>query len=82
MIRTGLTRAGRELVSRAPEVAQGLLVSGLEGLPLKKLNNISECLGDMVRLLGAQELPPRLLPSPEVGLSTATPQARETGGKR
>jgi hypothetical protein len=57
------------------------LTNTSEGSPLKKLNNISEGLADMVRLLGAQELPPRLLLSPEVNLPRATPGATVTGGE-
>jgi DNA-binding MarR family transcriptional regulator len=71
VVHVDLTKAGQELVEKAPEVAQGLLVSGLEALPLQRLNSISEGLADMVRLLGAQALPPKLLLSSEVNLATS-----------
>jgi hypothetical protein len=50
----------------APEVAQCLLVSGLEKLSYNKLNNIAQALDGMAVLLGAQNLPPQLILSPEV----------------
>ena len=76
VVHVELTKAGRELVAQAPEVAQGLLVSGLEALPLQRLTSISESLADMVRLLGAQGLPPKLLLSSEVNLATSVSQRR------
>jgi DNA-binding MarR family transcriptional regulator len=77
VVHVELTEAGRELVNQAPEVAQGLLVSGLEALPLQRLNIISEGLADMVRLLGAQALPPKLLLSSEVNLATSVSRRRQ-----
>lgn len=61
-----LTESGREVVARAPQVAQGLLVSGLERLSTRKLKTIDSGLAQMVKILGAQEMPPRLFLSPEV----------------
>lgn len=69
VVKVELTRKGRDLVKKAPEVAQGLLVSGLEKLGVKKLQNISAGLDQMVDILGAQNLPPRLILSPEVNKS-------------
>ena len=63
-----LTDVGNKLVKKAPEVAQGLLVAGLEVLTLKKLQNIAQGLDELVHILGAQELPPRLILLPEVNL--------------
>jgi MarR family transcriptional regulator, organic hydroperoxide resistance regulator len=76
VVHVDLTEAGQELVEKAPEVAQGLLVSGLEALPLQRLTSISEGLADMVRLLGAQALPPKLLLSSEVNLATFVSRRR------
>ena len=64
-VRVELTERGKALVKKAPEVAQGLLVAGLEELPLQKLKTISTGLELMVGILGAQELPPQLILSPE-----------------
>jgi DNA-binding MarR family transcriptional regulator len=61
-----LTDVGKKLVRKAPEVAQGLLVAGLEVLTLKKLQSIAQGLDELVHILGAQELPPRLILLPEV----------------
>jgi MarR family transcriptional regulator, organic hydroperoxide resistance regulator len=66
VVRVELTGKGRALVKKAPEVAQGLLVSGLEKLPSKKLKNIAQALDEMAELLGAQHIPPRLMRSPEI----------------
>jgi hypothetical protein len=63
-----LTEQGKDLVLQAPEVAQGLLVKGLETLPVKKLLSISDGLDQLVKILGAQEIPPQLLLSPEINL--------------
>ncbi len=61
-----LTEAGMEVVSRAPMVAQGLLVAGLERLSPRRLKAIDTGLAQMVEILGAQEMPPRLFLSLEV----------------
>jgi len=63
-----LTGQGKELVAKAPEVAQGLLVKGLEPLPAEKLLFIADGLEQLVRILGAQEIPPKLILSPEVNI--------------
>lgn len=63
-----LTEQGKGLVAQAPEVAQGLLVKGLETLQDKELLRISDGLEQLVKILGAQEIPPQLLLSPEVNL--------------
>jgi len=69
VVKIELTDAGNAIVAKAPQVAQGLLVAGLEVLPLKKLQDISDVLEELVQILGAQELPPRLILSPEINLS-------------
>src|SRR5512144_832875 len=66
VVKVELTRQGRALVKKAPEVSQGLLVSGLEKIGTNKLKNISEGLDQMVDILGAQNIPPQLMLSPEV----------------
>jgi MarR family transcriptional regulator, organic hydroperoxide resistance regulator len=66
VVKVELTGQGRTLVKKSPEVAQGLLVSGLEKLKAKKLLNIAQGLDQMVDILGAQNIPPRLILSPEV----------------
>ena len=66
IVRVELTAQGEDLVKKAPEVAQGLLVSGLELLKTKNLKNIAAALDQLVELLGAQGIPPKLILSPEV----------------
>lgn len=65
VVRVDLTEEGRKLVAGAPEVAQGLLVTGLERLPEADLQVISAGLARMVAMLGAQELTPQPLLSPD-----------------
>jgi DNA-binding MarR family transcriptional regulator len=61
-----LTDQGRELVGRSPEVAQSLLVKGLESTSEQKLSNLSDGLEHIVKILGAQENPPQLIMSTEI----------------
>lgn len=66
VVRVTLTLQGKELVATSPEVVQGVLVTGLEGLSAERLQNIVAGLDDMVQILGAQGFPPQLLLSSEV----------------
>jgi len=68
IVKVELTEAGNSLVARAPQVAQGLLVAGLEALSLKHLQEIDAGLEALVEILGAQELPPQLMLSTEFNL--------------
>ena len=68
VVEVRLTELGKDKVAQSPEVAQGLLVRGLEALPDKKLNNISNGLEQLVEILGAQEIPPQLILSSELNL--------------
>ena len=78
VVRVELTAQGESLVHRSPEVAQGLLVEGLESLTLKRLANISGALDQLVDILGAQDIPPKLILSPEIN----APNAGAKGTKR
>jgi DNA-binding MarR family transcriptional regulator len=66
IVEVELTEQGRALVASAPEVAQGLLVKGLETLPEDNLLRISDGLEELVRILGAKELVPNLILSSEI----------------
>ena len=66
VVRVTLTLEGKALIAKSPDVVQGVLVTGLENLPAERLQNIATGLDDMVQILGAQGLPPRLLLSSEV----------------
>ena len=68
VVHVELTDAGNALVTKAPKVHQDLLVSGLEDFTIVKLQEISTGLRLLVNILGAQELPPRLVLSPELNL--------------
>jgi MarR family transcriptional regulator, organic hydroperoxide resistance regulator len=68
VVNVELTDKGNAMVAKAPQVAQGLLVSGLEAMPLAKLLDMSASLKELVHILGAQKLPPQLILSPEINL--------------
>ena len=68
VVRIELTADGKNLVTKAPQVAQGLLVEGLEALTQKKLQEMASSLDTLVYILGAQELPPQLILSSEINL--------------
>jgi hypothetical protein len=61
-----LTAKGRETVSKVPQIAQGLLLKGLQELSDEDLRTTSEGLRRMVGILGVEGMPPPLLLSPEV----------------
>ena len=66
MLEIELTAAGRSFVLRVPTVAQSGLLAGLESLNRSELQTVAQGLRLQVKILDAQELPPRLLLSPEV----------------
>ncbi|MBT0654649.1 MarR family winged helix-turn-helix transcriptional regulator [Geomobilimonas luticola] len=68
VVEINLTPQGKKLVEHAPEVAQGLLVKGLEPLPEEMLVKIYDGLDQLVTILGAQEMLPRLFLSPEMNV--------------
>ena len=68
VVEIDLTEQGNELVTQSPEVVQGVLVKGLEPLPDDNLVHIADGLEQLVKILGAKEIPPRLIRSPEVNL--------------
>lgn len=63
-----LTDNGSKLVINTSDVAQNLLVKGLEAIPSDNLMQIATGLEQVVSILGVQEAPPRLIRSSEVNL--------------
>jgi DNA-binding MarR family transcriptional regulator len=63
-----LTCRGKTLVASAPEVAQRMLVKGLEKLPETNLSRISDGLEELVRILGAKAIFPSLILTSEANL--------------
>jgi len=59
----GLTAFGHEVVAKAPEVAQIMLVKGLEALPEEQFGQVLEGMRHMVRILGAEHITPQPLHS-------------------
>jgi DNA-binding MarR family transcriptional regulator len=80
VVRVELTGPGEDLVKKAPEVAQGLLVSGLEQLKTKNLKTIAASLDQLVEILGAQRIPPKLILSPEVNKPVKSGPRRPRSG--
>ncbi|MBT0653446.1 MarR family winged helix-turn-helix transcriptional regulator [Geomobilimonas luticola] len=68
VVEIALTEQGQELLVLAPEVPQGLLVRGLESVSTRKLSRIAESMDELVRIIGAEEIPPQLILSTEVNL--------------
>lgn len=73
VVHVTLTKDGKKIVQQSPEVAQGMIVSGLEVMPIQDLGRISDGMREMVRILQAQELPPKLLLSTEVNVPVQGP---------
>ena len=67
-----LTAKGDKLVKSAPEVAQGLLVSGLEDISANNLTEIDRSMKRLVKIFGAQKIPPKLILSAEVNIPSNT----------
>lgn len=66
VVTVALTAKGRETVSKVPQIAQGLLLSGLKELSDADLLTVSGGLRRLVGILGVEGMPPPLLLSPEV----------------
>lgn len=63
-----LTGKGNNLIKSAPEVAQGLLVEGLEEISTNNLIEIDRSMKLLVKIFGAQKTPPKLILSTEVNV--------------
>lgn len=66
VVEVSLTEKGRETVLKVPQVAQGLLLTGLKDLDGKQLETVTQGLELLVGILGARTLPPQLLFSKEM----------------
>lgn len=56
-----LTVLGKDVVAGAPEVAQVMLVKGLEALSPEQFSRVAEGMEQMVRILGAEHITPQPL---------------------
>lgn len=56
-----LSASGKELVEKAPEIAQVMLVKGLDQLTDEQFSCVEEGLKQMVRILGAEHFTPQPL---------------------
>jgi MarR family transcriptional regulator, organic hydroperoxide resistance regulator len=63
-----LTSRGKTLAKSAPEVAQGLLVAGLEELSSKSICEIDKSMANLVKIFGAQKVAPKLIFATETNL--------------
>ncbi|OPY93325.1 MAG: putative HTH-type transcriptional regulator YusO [Syntrophaceae bacterium PtaU1.Bin231] len=73
VVHATLTAEGKKIVEQSPQVAQGMIVSGLEVLSVQRLETIAESMREMAAILQAQELPPKMLLSPEVNIPLDVP---------
>ncbi|GAM11862.1 putative HTH-type transcriptional regulator YusO [Geobacter sp. OR-1] len=69
VVDVALTASGEKLVATSPDVAQGMLVTGLEKITDDKLVRIHEGMAEFVKILGMEEAPPRLILSNEVNIA-------------
>ncbi len=67
-----LTQDGKNLVKSVPEVVQGLLGMRLERMFLNDLMAIDEAIGQLVKIFGVQEIPPKPMLSLEINGQIAT----------
>ena len=79
VVEVSLTGKGKNTVSKVPQVAQGLLLTGLKDLDDKQLETVSEGLGLLVGILGARKVPPQLLFSMEVNAPRRSGRKWELG---
>ncbi len=77
-----LTAKGKKTVGKIPQVAQGLLLTGLKELDNKQLEAVSEGLELLVGILGARQIPPQLLFSKEVNVPARSERKRNPGKAR
>jgi MarR family transcriptional regulator, organic hydroperoxide resistance regulator len=70
VVEIDLTEQGKEVVARAPEVAQGLLVKGLAALPDEQFSRVAEGMGQVVRILEAEHIIPQPLLSADDTISS------------
>lgn len=63
-----LTLKGKKLIASAPEVAQGLLIVGLEKTPSRGLTQINNGLKRLAQFLKTEDSLPKLILSEEVSL--------------
>jgi len=68
VVHVTITDQGLTMVRNSPEVAQGMIVKGLEPLAEKKVKVVSDGLEQIVKILGVQEDPPKLIHSSDVNL--------------
>lgn len=73
IVYVSLTDKGRDAAASAPLVAQVRLQKGLEACDESLISAVAEGMDHLVDLLGAREIPPRLLLSPETNLPEPEP---------
>jgi DNA-binding MarR family transcriptional regulator len=76
VVEVRLTQKGKNTVAKVPQVAQGLLLTGLKGLEDRELETVSQGLELLVGILGAGAIPPQLLFSEEVNAPARAVQSR------
>jgi DNA-binding MarR family transcriptional regulator len=70
VVQVELTITGYKLVANSPDVAQGLLINGLERIDYDKLQRVHEGMAEFVKILGVEGVPPRLILTNEENLGS------------
>ncbi len=78
VVKIELTEAGLAMAIRSPKIVQGMLATGLEELSPEKLEAIATSLRDLVGILRARKISPRLMVPPEA-VAPVVPE-KELGG--
>ncbi len=79
VVTVSLSDRGKRLVAKTPAVAQGLLLTGLKNLQETELHIVVRGLSLLVGILGADDIPPRLLFSGEVNAPGPETLRRSSG---
>lgn len=78
----GLTSKGKQLVKKAPEAIQGVLINGLTRLTARRRKIIYDGLAELVKMLGITTVPPQLILSRDVNLRGTRTAKRLNGETR
>jgi len=81
IVEIALTEKGSGLLAAAPQVPQNLLARGLEDLSDERLIMVAGGLAELVRILGAEGLPPQLILSSAVNLPPKGTNSKLTAPK-
>ena len=79
VVEVSLTEKGKETVAKVPQVAQGLLLTGMKDMDDSQLETVSRGLDLLVGILGARDMPPQLMLSKEMNAPGRSGRRRNPG---